>query len=126
MIGVKARREDGKEEAAQGRGMAEVVTLASLHQDRRDKKHFCLKVISFNLRGYCYFIIPFEEELEQEWVSFSLLSTNYYFGLILKVLSLCTSAIGAFAFRSYVRVYHHASPPPSFLRADSVEPTHPP
>lgn len=70
------------------------------------------KLISFNLRGYCYFIIPFEEELEQEWVSFSLLSTNYYFGLILKVLSLCTSAIGAFAFRSYVRVYHHASPPP--------------
>lgn len=43
LIGAKARREDGKEEAAQGRGMAEVVTLASLHQDRRDKKTLLLQ-----------------------------------------------------------------------------------
>lgn len=66
--------------------------LASFHQERRDTTS---KLISFNLCGYCYFIIPFEEEPEQAWISFSLRSTNDYFGQISKVVALCTSGIAA-------------------------------
>ena len=124
-------REDGKEGAVRGRGMAGVVTLASLHQDRWDKKKkkkntSASKLISFNLHGYCYFIIPFEEEPRQERVSFSLLSTNYYFGLISKVVSLCTSEIGAFALRRYKRVTAHHPPPRPLYQQNLQTPLIPP
>lgn len=46
------------------RGRAEVVVLASLHQETGDK-NTASKLIFFNLCGYCYFIIPFEEEPER-------------------------------------------------------------
>lgn len=60
-IGEKQKVEIEKKRS---RGRAEVVMLAPLHQERRDK-NTTSKLLFFNLCSYCYFIIPFEEEPKQ-------------------------------------------------------------